>query len=155
MAKITQKFEIFVKEDMWCHQYRSSHREYYWRMHSFVRGPALLQCYAALNVDLFQKPHWILLDRFNSREYDTKGLIIDAKWPAKFEKFADLHAQTLSKLSEPIKGVGEARLLLRHGQHDRAHAHLACDDTKHRQNRPPNIAKRKKTMHFIKCRRLC
>ena len=34
-------------------------------------------------------------------------------------------ARTLPKLSEPVNGVGEARLLLNHGQHDCTHAHLA------------------------------
>ena len=52
MAKITQKLEIFVKEVKWRCQYRSGHREYYWRMRSFVHGPALFQRFHALNVDI-------------------------------------------------------------------------------------------------------
>ncbi len=70
------------------------------------------------------------------------GSIIDTKWPAKFEKIAQEYKQcvvivvathgnnaestrTLPKLSEAIDRIGEARLLVNHGQHDCAHAHLA------------------------------
>ena len=54
---------------------------------SFVREPALFQRFAALNVDFFQNAQRILVKRLNYHESDMKGSIIDAKWPAKFEKF--------------------------------------------------------------------
>ncbi len=100
----------------------------------FVCGPELFQSFQALNIDIFVKPQQILVHHLNYRGYDTKRSIIFAEWTAKFEIFTQVLAvtcgttaestQTSAKLPKPVNRVGEARLLLNHGQHNRVH--LPC-----------------------------